>query len=51
MVYSYFSDFIGSRFAAFIAGYKETMTVIKIDTRPIIEIDKKFISEGILLKK
>ena len=42
---------IGSSFAALRAGNMETITVINIEHIEIINIEKKFISEGIELKK
>jgi lipoprotein-releasing system permease protein len=50
-VYSYFKDFTGSSLEAFRAGNIETKTVIKIEQTEIINIERKFISDGILLKK
>ena len=49
--YSYFNAFIGSNFAALSAGKIETMIVITIELIEIINIENKFISEGIVLKK
>jgi hypothetical protein len=49
--YSYFKDCIGSNLAAFNAGKIDTIIVIKIEQAAIMNIEKGFISEGILLKK
>tara|TARA_B110001450_G_C17429779_1_gene403409 strand:+ start:539 stop:706 length:168 start_codon:yes stop_codon:yes gene_type:complete len=49
--YSYFSDLIGSNFAALNAGNIETIMVIKIEHNEIINIEVGFISDGIVLKK
>ena len=49
--YSYFNAFIGSRFAAFIAGNIDTIIVIKIEHNEMINIKNGFISDGIVLRK
>ena len=43
--------FIGSCFAACLAGNIDTKIVTNIEQMAIIKIEKMFISEGILLKK
>ncbi len=50
-IYSYFNALIGSSLAAFRAGNIDTTIVINIEQIDIINIEFKFISEGILLKK
>ena len=50
-IYSYFKALIGSSLAALKAGNIETNIVINIEQIDIINIEVKFISEGILLKK
>ena len=49
--HSYFNALIGSSLAALRAGNIETIIVIKIEHKEIKNIDKGFISEGIVLKK
>ena len=49
--YSYFIDLIGSNLEALKAGKIDTIIVINIEQIDTINIDDKFISEGILLKK
>jgi hypothetical protein len=49
--YSYFKALIGSSFAAFNAGNIETIIVIKIEHKEIMNIENGFISDGIELKK